>query len=70
MRVRSLGWEDPLEKEMATHCTILTWEIPWKEEAGGLQSMKSQELDTIERLNHYHQGYSRLGAVVITLSRK
>ena len=32
MRVRSLGWEDPLEKEMATHSSILTWEIPWTEE--------------------------------------
>ena len=42
MRVRSLGWEDPLEIEMATHCSILTWEIPWTEELGGLQSMGSQ----------------------------
>ena len=37
--VRSLGWEDPLEKEMATHSSIPTWEIPWTEEPGGLQSM-------------------------------
>ena len=35
-RVRSLGWEDPLEKEMATHSSILTWRIPWTEEPGGL----------------------------------
>ena len=35
-RVRSLGWEDPLEKEMATHSSILAWEIPWTEEPGGL----------------------------------
>ena len=34
----SLGWEDPLEKEMATHSTILAWEIPWTEEPGGLYS--------------------------------
>ena len=34
-------WEDPLEKEMATHSSILAWEIPWTEEAGGLQSMGS-----------------------------
>ena len=34
--VRSLGWEDPLEKEMATHSSILAWRIPWKEELGGL----------------------------------
>ena len=37
-RVRSLGWEDPLEEEMATHSSILAWEIPWTEEPGGLQS--------------------------------
>ena len=43
--VRSLGWEDPLEKEMATHSRILAWEIPWTEEPVGLQSMGSQELD-------------------------
>ena len=38
-RVGSLGQEDPLEKEMATHSSILAWEIPWTEETGGLQSM-------------------------------
>ena len=37
-RVRSVGWEDPLEKEMATHSSILAWTIPWTEEPGGLQS--------------------------------
>ena len=37
--VQSLGWEDPLEKEMATHSSILTWKIPWAEEPGGLQSI-------------------------------
>ena len=42
IRVRSLGWEDPLEKEMATRSSILAWEIPWAEEPGGLQSMGSQ----------------------------
>ena len=36
--VRSLGWEDPLEKEMATHSSILAWRIPWREESGRLQS--------------------------------
>ena len=45
--VRFLGWEDPLEKEMATHSSILAWSIPWTEEPGGLQSMGSQESDTI-----------------------
>ena len=42
--VRSLGWEDPLEKEMATHSNILPWEIPWTEDSGGLQSMGSQRV--------------------------
>ena len=44
-RVRLLGWEDALEKEMTTHSSILAWKIPWTEEPGGLQSMGSQELD-------------------------
>ena len=43
-QVRSLGWEDPLEKEMATHSSILAWRIPWTEEPGGLQSMGSQRV--------------------------
>ena len=42
--VRSLGPEDPLEKEMETHSSILAWEIPWMEEPGGLQSMGSQRV--------------------------
>ena len=44
--VRSLGWEDPLEKEMATHASILAWEIPWTEVPGGLQSM------SLKRIRH------------------
>ena len=47
MAVSSLGWEDPLEKGMATHSSILAWEIPWTDEPGGLQSMGSQ------RVGHY-----------------
>ena len=43
-QVQSLGWEDPLEKEMATHSIILAWEIPWTEESGGLQPMGSQRV--------------------------
>ena len=43
-QVQSLGWEDPLEKEMATHSSILAWRIPWTEEPGGLQSMGSQRV--------------------------
>jgi len=44
MRVRSLGQEEPLEKEMATHFSILAWRIPWTEEPGRLQSMGSQRV--------------------------
>ena len=42
--VRSLGWEDPLEKEMATHSSTIAWKIPWMEEPGRLQSMGSQRV--------------------------
>ena len=41
---QSQGWEDPLEKEMATHSSILVWRIPWTEDPGGLQSMGSQRV--------------------------
>ena len=44
MWVRSLGGEDPLEKDMATRSSILSWEIPWTEDPGGLQSMGSQSV--------------------------
>ena len=43
-QVSSQGWEDPLEKGMATHSSILAWRIPWIEEPGGLQSMRSQRV--------------------------
>ena len=43
-QVQSLGWEDPLEKGMATHSSIPAWRIPWTEEPGGLQSMGSQRV--------------------------
>ena len=46
IRVQSLGWEDLLEKEIATHSSILTWRIPQIKEPGGLQYMRSQESDT------------------------
>ena len=42
MPIQSLGWEDPLEKETATHASILAWEIPWTEKPGGLWSLGSQ----------------------------
>ena len=51
--VGSLGREDPLEKEMAIHSSILAWRIPWTEERGGYSPWGCKELDMIERL-HYH----------------
>ena len=53
-RVQFLGWENPLEKEMASHSSILAWRIPWIEEPGRLQSMQSQESETIQQLNNHH----------------
>ena len=52
--VRSLGWEDPLEKGMATHSSILAWRIPWTEGPGELHSMGLQESDTTEWLTFTH----------------
>ena len=52
-RVQSLGWEDPLEKEMATHSSTLAWKIPWTEEPGRLQSMGLQRVGHTEQL-HFH----------------
>ena len=46
--VQSLGWEDPLEEDLATHSSILAWRIPWTEELGGLQSTGCKETDTAE----------------------
>ena len=54
IQVRSLGQEDSLQKEMETHSRILAWEIQRTEEPGGLQSVGSQESDTIQWLNHQH----------------
>ena len=51
-RVQSLGQEDPLEKGMATHSSILAWRIPWTREPGRLQSMELQKSDTTEQLTH------------------
>ena len=48
-----LGWEDPLEKEMATHSSILAWKISWTEESGGLQSTVGKETHTTDR-EHAH----------------
>ena len=54
MQVPTLGWEDPLEKEMATHSNILAWEIPWTEEPGGLQS-NGVKKNWTQRLNNHNQ---------------
>ena len=60
-QVRSLGWEDALEKEMATHSSILAWKIPWTEEPGGLQSMGLQRVghDLVTEHVHTHHNESR-----------
>ena len=44
IEVGSLDWEDPLEKELATHSSVLAWRTPWTEEPGGLQSVESQRV--------------------------
>ena len=61
-RVQSLDWEDPLEKEMATHSSILVWRTPWAEEPGGLQSMGSQRVrhDWATSQSMYHNLLSAL----------
>ena len=55
--VQFLGQEYPLEKEMATHSSILAWRIPWTEESDRLHSMGLQESDTTEWVNHHHHIY-------------
>ena len=62
--VQSLGREDPLEKEMATHSSILAWRIPWTEEPGGLQSVGFQKSDITWQLNH-HQWLMRASQVAL-----
>ena len=53
--VQSSGWEDPLEEDMAIHCSILVWRIPWTEHPGGLQSIGlHKELDMTEVAEHAH----------------
>ena len=54
-QVRFLGWKDSLEKEIATHSSILPWEIPGAEKPGGLQSTGSQESDMTKELNYHHE---------------
>ena len=51
MQVQSLGWEDPLEKGMVIHSSILAWRIPWTEKPGGYSPWSRTESDTTERLS-------------------
>ena len=64
-QVRSLGQEDPLQKGMAIHSSILAWRIPWTEDSGGLQSMGSQRVDTSEQLT-----LLLLGVITLREARK
>ena len=64
-QVQSLGREDPLEKEMATHSSILAWRIPWTKEPGRLQSMGSQR-DTTEWLTHLTCSHISKNRIVVT----
>ena len=57
-----MGWEDALEKETATHSSILAWEIQWAEEPGGLQLIGSQESDTTEANERTHIYIKRLSS--------
>ena len=57
-QVQSLGWEDLLEKEMATHSSILAWKIPWTEEPGGLQPMESQRVRHDRATSHTYMADS------------
>ena len=52
LQVQSLGEKDPLEEEMVTHTSILAWKIPWSEEPGGLQSMRSQSQTQLSNCTH------------------
>ena len=61
-QVPSLGWEDPLEEEMATHSSILVWKIPWTEEPGGLHPWGRKELDSTEHAAHVGTEGILLGA--------
>ena len=56
-QVQSLGWEDPLEKGMATYSSILAWGIPWTGESGGLQSMGWKESNTTKQLNKNNKAH-------------
>ena len=63
--VQFWGWEDPLEKKIATHSSILAWRIPWAEELGRLQSEGSQESDLTQGLNHHHYEFITMFHIVM-----
>ena len=63
MKVQSLGWEDPLEKEKATHTSILAWRIPWTEDPGRLQSIGSKRVE--HTLFKYTQAFSSASVVAL-----
>ena len=58
-QVRSVGWEDPLEKEMATHSSVLAWRIPWTEESGGLQSTGLQSQIQLKQLSIHKYAHKK-----------
>ena len=66
--VQFLGWEHPLEKEMATHSSILAWRIPWTEQPGRLQSMGLQKSDTTWQLNYYKSSNIKFSSVQFSRS--
>ena len=67
-QVWSLGWEDPLEKEMATHANIIAWRIPWTEDPGGLQSMGLQRVGH-DLSEHFHFSFQGCQYSVNNLSK-
>ena len=64
MQVQSLDQEDPLEKEMATHSSVLAWEIPWAEESGGLQFIGSQRAGHDLVIKQQYERTSRIAGIV------
>ena len=65
-----LGGEDPLEKEMAAHSSILAWEILWTEEPGGIQSVSHKESDTTEHLSMYKKQWKSLKYILSSTPKK
>ena len=70
-QVRPLGWEDPLEKEMATHSSILAWRIPWTEDLVGYSPWGLKDSDTTERLHtHFHKILINCKGEKVTLQKR